>query len=111
MSLGATRFIEKPVDLVTFLPIVEKILKQGAQTMPTPLDEVAFYEGYRKRLETKLAQKSTQIARDERLLETLIGEEKATFTKSLQDTIAEREELQKLLIEIRQRLEERARPE
>jgi DNA-binding response OmpR family regulator len=108
MSLGATRFIEKPVDLVTFLPIVEKILKQGAHTMPTPLDEVEFYDGYRKRLEIKLTQKNTQIARDERLLETLIGEEKAAFTKSLQDAIAEREEIQNLLLQIRQRLEEHA---
>jgi CheY-like chemotaxis protein len=110
MSLGATRFIEKPVDLVTFLPIVEKILKQGAHTMPAPLDEVDFYEGYRKRLEIKLTQKNTQIARDERLLETLIGEEKAAFTKALQDAIAEREEIQNLMLQIRQRLEDISSP-
>lgn len=106
MSLGATRFMEKPVDLATFLPIVEKILKQGAHTIPTPLDEMAFYDGYRKRLEIKLTQKNTQIARDERLLETLVGEEKAAFTKSLQSALAEREEIQNLLLQIRQRVEE-----
>ena len=105
MSLGATRFMEKPVDLITFLPIVEKILKQGPHTVPTPLDEMAFYDGYRKRLEIKLTQKNTQIARDERLLETLAGDEKAAFTKSLQSALAEREEIQNLLLQIRQRME------
>jgi len=111
MSLGATRFIEKPVDLVSFLPIVEKILRQGEQTMPTPLDEMAFYEGYRKRLEIKLTQKNTQIARDERLLETLVGEEKSAFTKSLQEALAEREEIQNLLMQIRKRMDEQKQSE
>jgi len=106
MSLGATRFIEKPVDLPKFLPVVEKILQQGPHTIPTPLDEMAFYDGYRKRLETKLTQKNTQIARDERLLETLGGEEKSAFTKSLQSALAEREEIQNLLLQIRQRVED-----
>jgi len=106
MSLGATRFMEKPVDLITFLPIIEKILTQGTYSMHTPMDQVAFYDGYRKRLEIKLTQKNTQIARDERLLESLVGDEKGAFTKSLQMALAEREEIQNLLLQIRQRLEE-----
>jgi CheY-like chemotaxis protein len=105
LSLGATRFMEKPVDLVKFLPIVERILQQGAHTMPAPMDDTAFYDGYRKRLEIKLTQKNTQIAREERLLETLTGEEKAAFTKSMQDAIAERTEIQTLLLQIHQRIE------
>ena len=57
LSLGATRFIEKPVDLPTFLPVIEKLLQQGVHTPVEPLNEYAFYEGYRKRLEIKLSQK------------------------------------------------------
>lgn len=105
LSLGATRFIEKPVDMNTFLPIIERLMKQGVTIPKEPMDERAFYEGYRKRLETKLTQKSTQIARDERLLETLAGDEKMAFQKSLQQALAEREEVQQLISQVREQLE------
>jgi len=105
MSLGATRFIEKPVDLPTFLPIVERLLQQGVPTPVEPLNEHEFYEGYRKRLEIKLSQKSTQIARDERLIDTLSEEEKVAFRKSLEQALDERKEIQALLDQIRERLE------
>ena len=105
MSLGATRFIEKPVDLPTFLPIIEKILQQGVPTSVEPLNEFEFYDGYRKRLEIKLSQKNTQIARDERLLESLSEGEKTAFEKSLEQAIEERKEIQALLDQIRERLE------
>ena len=102
LSLGATRFIEKPVDLAKFLPVIDRILTQGVTTPAETLDEAAFYEGYRKRLETKLTQKNTQIARDERLLETLPEDERSTFRTSLQQAISEREEIQILLTQIRE---------
>lgn len=102
LSLGATRFIEKPVDLSKFLPVIARILAQGVTTPAETLDEAAFYEGYRKRLEIKLTQKNTQIARDERLLETLPEDERATFRNSLQQAISEREEVQTLLSQIRE---------
>lgn len=102
LSLGATRFIEKPVDLAKFLPVIDRILSQGVTTPAETLDEAAFYEGYRKRLETKLTQKNTQIARDERLLETLAEDERPAFRASLQQAISEREEIQTLLFEIRE---------
>lgn len=102
LSLGATRFIEKPVDLTKFLPVIDRILSQGAAVPAEPLDEAAFYDGYRKRLEIKLAQKNTQIARDERLLETLPEDERQTFRASLQMAINEREEIQNLLSQIRE---------
>lgn len=105
LSLGATRFIEKPVDLPTFLPVIEKLLQQGVPTPVEPLDEHSFYEGYRKRLETKLSQKSTQIARDERLLDTIPEGEKPAFKKSMEQAINEREEIQALLSQIRERIE------
>jgi CheY-like chemotaxis protein len=104
LSLGATRFMEKPVDLVKFLPVVERLLNQGVPTEVEPLNEIEFYTGYQKRLEGKLIQKNIQIARDERLLDSLSEEERVTFKKSMQSAIAEREEIQQLLIQIRDRL-------
>jgi CheY-like chemotaxis protein len=103
LSLGATRFMEKPVDLPKFLPVVERLMTHGIPTDGEPPNEYEFYEGYKKRLELKLTQKNTQIVRDERLLETLSEEEKPTFRKSLQQALAEREEIQQLLVQIRER--------
>lgn len=110
LSLGATRFIEKPVDLPTFLPIIEKLLKQGVHTPVEPLNEYAFYEGYRKRLEIKLAQKNIQIARDERLLDSLSEDDKMAMKKSMDQAVNERQEIQALLAQIRERLDSTPRP-
>lgn len=110
LSLGATRFIEKPVDLPTFLPIIEKLLQQGVHTPVEPLNEYDFYEGYRKRLEIKLSQKNTQILRDERLLDTLTEDEKVAMKKSMEQAVNEREEIQVLLAQIRERLETIPKP-
>lgn len=110
LSLGATRFIEKPVDLPTFLPVIEKLLRQGIHTPVEPLDEYAFYEGYRKRLEIKLSQKNIQIARDERLLPTLSEAERLAMQKSMDQAVNEREEIQALLTQIRERLASTPKP-
>jgi CheY-like chemotaxis protein len=105
LSLGATRFLEKPVDLAKFLPTIDRLLAYGIPLGGEPLNDHEFYEGYKRRLEIKLAQKNIQIARDERLLDTLSEEERATFKKSLQQAVAEREEIQHLLLQIRERQE------
>lgn len=110
LSLGATRFIEKPVDLPTFLPVIEKLLQQGVHTPVEPLNEYTFYDGYRKRLETKLAQKNLQIARDERLLPTLSEQEKIAMTKSMEQAVNERTEIQALLTQVRERLATTPKP-
>jgi CheY-like chemotaxis protein len=110
LSLGATRFIEKPVDLPTFLPIIEKLLQQGVHTPVEPLNEYVFYEGYRKRLEIKLSQKNTQIVRDERLLDSLSEDEKVAMKKSMEQAVNEREEIQALLAQIRERLDTFPKP-
>ena len=110
-SIGVNRFIEKPVDLISFLPIVERILEQGDNVPLQSLSEVEFYEGYRKRLETKLKQKITQITRDERLLETLPEGERVAFKASLNLTVSEREEIQQLLKQIRELIENQKKPE
>lgn len=103
-AIGVTRFIEKPVNWEKFLPIISEILTNGVPVTPTSLNEYGFYDGYRKRLETKLNQKLTQIARDEHLMKTLSDAEKPTFVATLQQAIKERDELQAILAQVRERL-------
>jgi CheY-like chemotaxis protein len=111
LSIGVTRFIEKPVNLAEFLPVIEELIAEGKPASQKPLDEFEFYEGYRKRLETKLNHKITQIARDLHLMETLSDSEKPTFEATLQQAIKERDEIQLLLDQIRKRLESYAKPD
>ncbi len=102
ISIGVNRFIEKPVDLAVFLPIVDRLMKHGAQTHTQSLSDAEFYEGYLKRLENKLIQKNAQIARDERLLGSLTDDEKPAIDQSLQRALDEREEIQHLLGQVRE---------
>ena len=104
-ALGVTRFIEKPVDWDKFLPIISDILSKGVPVTPTSLNEFEFYNRYRKRLEIKLKQKMTQIARDEHVLKTLSESEKPTFESTLQQAVKERDEIQLILDRVRERLE------
>ena len=69
-TLGATKFIEKPIDTKAFLLTISNLLDQPPELTPVPLRESEFYEKYQNRLETKLQQKNSQIARAERLLST-----------------------------------------
>ncbi|HET9910443.1 MAG TPA: response regulator [Anaerolineales bacterium] len=111
LNIGVTRFIEKPVNFEKFLDTIEELLAQGAPAAPTLISEAEFYEGYRQRLEKKLEQKISQIARDELLVETLPEAEQSTFKASLQTAITERDELQRLLDEIQIRMEGLAKSE
>ena len=111
LNIGATRFIEKPVNFEKFLDTIAELLAEGAPASPTLMSEAEFYEGYRQRLEKKLNQKITQIARDEHLVETLPELERPTFQASLQASITERDEIQRLLNEIQQRMESTAKLE
>ncbi len=111
ITIGATRFIEKPVALEEFLPVVEELLKKGAPAASNLPDELEFYMGYQKRLEAKLSHKITQIARDEHLVRTLSGNEKASFEASLRQAVEERKEIELLLVQIREQLEKYSKPE
>lgn len=104
-ALGVTRFMEKPVDWDKFLPVISEILTKGVPISPTSLNEVEFYNRYRQRLETKLKQKVSQIARDEHLVKTLSEPEKSTFESTLQQAVRERDEIQLILDRVRERLE------
>jgi CheY-like chemotaxis protein len=109
-AIGVTRFIEKPVDFDKFFPIISEILTRGGPTTPISLNEFEFYDRYRKRLEVKLSQKETQIARDEHLLRTLPEADRLTFESTLQQTLKERDEVQILLAKIHERLDSFNKP-
>lgn len=106
LTLGVIQFIEKPVNFEEFLPAIDKLLSMEARSSQAPLNETEFYTQYRKRLETKLIQKNTQITRAERLLVTLPEEEKPAFMHSLHQSMNERQEIQKLLDEIHRLMED-----
>jgi len=105
LNIGVTRFIEKPVNFEHFLKTIHELLTAKPQVSVPEMSEAEFYEGYRQRLTKKLEQKKTQIARDERLLQTISEEEKPTFRASLQMTMNERDELERLLLELQTRIE------
>jgi CheY-like chemotaxis protein len=106
MSLGAARFLEKPVDTEEFLLTVAEILTMGPATLPPPLGEREFYKGYRERLESKLRHKNMQISRTERLLETLPEEQKPSFRALLAEARQHREEIQRELDDLYRLLEQ-----
>ena len=110
MAIGVSQFIEKPIDIDELLRTVTDLLDRRAPDVHEPLEEREFYDGYRKRLETKLHQKTTQIARIEGMLETLPPEEMQSFQISLQAAIDERDEIQHLLNQIQGQLDDNVKP-
>lgn len=110
-AIGVTSFIEKPVDLEKFFPIISDILTRDEPTTPISINEFEFYDRYRKRLEAKLSQKVTQIARDEHILQSLSEGEKQTFESSLRQAIEERDEIQQLLLKVRERIDSSSKSE
>jgi CheY-like chemotaxis protein len=106
LSLGAIRFLEKPVDTEEFLLTVAEVLTAGPSTVPRPMQEMEFYRGYRERLENKLRHKINQIQRTERLLETLPEEQKQAFLNLLDEARGHRVEIQKELDELYRLLEQ-----
>jgi len=93
MSLGASRFIEKPIDTEEFLLTIAELLSQEQITIPRPLEQPKFYSGYRARLEIKLQHKNRQIARIERLLPTLDFDQRTSFKTLYEQAVRDREEI------------------
>ena len=111
LNIGATRFIEKPIDLDELVTTIEELIMQDAPVAFEPLNELKFYEGYRKRLEVKLHEKNKQIARDEYLLGTKSDEENQSIQLSLHQAIGERDELKLLLDQVHEQLKKYTQPE
>src|SRR5215216_4699322 len=51
LNIGATRFLQKPVDLEQFLITVAGLLEHGMPAVIKPLDEFDFYDEYRRQLD------------------------------------------------------------
>jgi len=100
MSLGAVRFLEKPVDTEEFVLTVAEVLTIGPATIPRPLSEKEFYHCYRERLEYKLNHKLSQIHRTERLLETLPEDKKTPFQSLLKEARRDRSEIEAELCQL-----------
>ncbi|MFH2102197.1 MAG: response regulator [Chloroflexota bacterium] len=106
LSLGAARFIEKPIDTEEFLLTVAELLTQEPEPIPEPLGEAEFYQRYRERLEYKLRHKKTQISRTERLLASLPEAQRPAFQALLRQVMSDRDEIQAELDQIYQILDE-----
>jgi CheY-like chemotaxis protein len=106
LSLGAVRFIEKPIDTEEFLLTIAEILTSDIPDLPTPMSERDFYQGYRERLEHKLRHKNTQIARTERLMASLPDEQRPAFEALRSQAAADRDEIQRELEQLRTILDE-----
>lgn len=109
LNIGATRFIQKPVDLEKFLVTIAELLEQGFPTVIQPLNEVEFYNEYRKRLEAKREEKIKQITRDQHLLATDEDKRDSALQGSLHLAIRERDELEILLNQIQEQLDKYSR--
>ena len=106
LNIGATRFIQKPVDLEKFLATIADLMNEDAPAPIEPSRSFNFYDGYRARLETKLGQKDKQIARYEHMLVTQAGAgEDQSIRARLRQVVGERDELKFLLEQIHDQLE------
>ena len=94
LSLGASRFIEKPIDTEEFLLTIAELLSKEQITIPRALPQPQFYSGYRARLETKFQHKNRQIARIERLLPTLDLGQQESFKTLYEQALRDRDEIQ-----------------
>ena len=94
LSLGAARFLEKPVDTEEFLLTIAEVLTQSQPVVPEPMAEREFYLGYKDRLDSKLRHKNQQIARTERLLQTLSADQRPTFEALLAEEREHRNDIQ-----------------
>jgi two-component system OmpR family response regulator len=106
LNLGAKHFLEKPVDTEEFLLTVGEILASNGETLTEPMSERQFYLGYRDRLESKLRHKIAQISRTERLLQTLPPQQRPAFEALLIESSSQKDDIQRELNEVYQRLEE-----
>jgi len=109
LNIGATRFLQKPVDLERFLGTIAELLEHGLSAVVKPLNELDFYNEYRRRLEAKLGEKNRQIAREEHLLATDADKEDQSLQASFRQVHRERDELKLLLDQIHEQLEKYVR--
>ncbi len=101
-TLGAARFLEKPIDMENFISTVESLLKEPHEVPPPLLKEGEFLDKYRTRLLAKLAQKDQQIERAKRLLQTSPPAERSGLEASLRQAVNDRQGVQVELSNVEQ---------
>lgn len=94
LSLGAVRFIEKPIESSELLLTVAEVLTQAPETIPDPLEDQEFNQGYSDRLEDKLREKEAQIRRAQRLVENVPAEQRPAFEALLAQTRVQKDEIE-----------------
>ncbi|MGE5073733.1 MAG: response regulator [Anaerolineae bacterium] len=107
-TLGAARFIEKPIDIEKFLHTIQEVLDEPPVAPPPLLKETEFLQKYQIRLDAKLEQKNAQIARAQRLLQTATPTETTGFEASLRQALHERQAIEVELDNVQQILQGRA---
>ncbi len=96
LNLGAMRFLPKPIDTDDlFIAVADALTGQGARR--APLSDREFYTGYRQRLEAKLRQKSSQIFRNRQQFETVLPDQRETYSLLLDEMQAQYDEIQREL--------------
>jgi CheY-like chemotaxis protein len=94
MSLGAVRFLEKPIEASELLLSVAEVLTGEPFVQPKPLPDKAFQKGYSDRLQEKLLHKENQIRRAQRLVETVPTEQRPAFEALLAQTKFQRDQIE-----------------
>lgn len=93
LTLGAMRFLPKPVDTDELFVAVADALTGQSHSGP-PMAERDFYTGYRQRLENKLRQKAAQVARSNLQLEHLPDDQRETYRRLLSEAQVQYDEIQ-----------------
>jgi DNA-binding response OmpR family regulator len=94
LSLGAVRFLEKPIEASELLLTVAEVLTGEKFEHSHPLPERDFQMGYSARLQEKLEVKENQIKRAQRLVETVPPEQRPAFEALLAQTRVQRDQIQ-----------------
>jgi len=94
LSLGAVRFLEKPIEASELLLTVAEVMTGEFEGGASPMPERAFQQGYSDRLREKLHHKENQIRRAQRLVETVPPEQRPAFEALLAQTRVQRDQIE-----------------
>lgn len=85
-TIGATGFLQKPVDTQDLLEMIVELLNQPKAEVPAPPKEAEFFEKYQARLKAKLAERKSEIARAQQVLGPLPAGERPSFEVIIRQT-------------------------
>jgi len=106
LSLGAVRFLEKPIEASELLLTVAEVMTGEFEGSASPMPERAFQQGYSDRLREKLHHKENQIRRAQRLVETVPPEQRPAFEALLAQTKVQRDQIEEELRTLHSLLDE-----